>query len=167
MGKASLYLVGFMGAGKTSVGKVLGEWQEKQVIDTDEYIVQQEKMTINDIFSKYGESYFRRCETETLKIVSKKDAIITTGGGIILDKQNREFLKSTNKTIFLQCHPTDVISRLEQDDSRPLIRDKSLDQIIAMYDARLPLYHECAALTIDTADKSIEMVAKLILECMN
>ena len=166
MGQALLYLVGFMGAGKTSVGELIAELTGKEVIDTDEYIVQKEQLTINDIFGQFGEDYFRQRETEVLNEISAVPAIITTGGGIILNEKNRTFLKKSGRTIFLKCHPETVISRLGKDETRPLIRDKSLKDIIDMYEARLPLYEECAHFTIDTESQTIEAVAKNIIERM-
>ena len=142
--KESLYIIGFMGAGKTTVGHLLGEMCGLHVIDTDSQIEKQEKKLIRDIFTQYGEEYFRKLESEVLKDLPEM-SIITTGGGIILNKQNRQFLKDTGRTVFLQCHPEVIAERLKFDTTRPLIKDKSIEEISEMYHQRLPLYKECAA----------------------
>ncbi|MBP1914764.1 shikimate kinase [Lederbergia galactosidilytica] len=164
--KEPLFIIGFMGAGKTSVGEKLAEICGYSVIDTDQEIARKMKMEIPQIFAQYGEERFREIETEVLVELSQKSVITTTGGGIILKKANREVLK-TGKTIFLQAAPQTVLERVGLDSGRPLIQNKSLEEITEMYQTRLPLYLECASFVVDTTDLSIEEVANTINKEMN
>ena len=163
----TIFIIGFMGAGKTTIGKKLAEDYGRQVIDTDEWIEEQEKMKIRDIFQQHGETYFRKLESQALFGIGDSGAIITTGGGIILDRANRKRLKESGRTVFLQCEPEVFLERLEGDDSRPLIRDKSAEEIIDLYKARLPLYLECASAIVDTGSLSVEDAVKAIAQRMN
>ncbi|WP_249305780.1 shikimate kinase [Lederbergia citrea] len=171
MQQESLYLIGFMGAGKTSVGNLLGDMCGLAVIDTDQVIEKQENMPIRDLFERHGEAYFRELETDVLQKLANggagAPAIITTGGGIILKEKNRQLLKESGRTIFLQCNPKVVVERLQQDTTRPLIKNKTIEEINHMYQMRLPLYLECAITSIDTSAQSIKEVAESIKLRMN
>ncbi|MEK3890748.1 shikimate kinase [Bacillus sp. FSL K6-3431] len=160
----AIYLIGFMGAGKTEIGKVLGEKSGSEVIDMDERIVKEAGMQISDMFNRYGEVYFREKESQVLKVIGKDSTIVTTGGGVILKEENRGFLKEKGMVVFLQCRPEVIVNRLKDDLTRPLIRQKSLADIVDMYNARLPLYLECADIVIDTTNLTIEEAASLIKE---
>lgn len=155
-----------MGAGKTTIGQLLGQITGLPVIDTDITIVEQEKRTINTIFNQHGEEYFRNVESRVLRQVVNENAVITTGGGIILRAENRQLLKETGSTFFLECEPNVVVERLAEDDTRPLLKNKSLAEITQMYHNRLPLYKECATCTIDTSTLTMEEVTELILKRM-
>ncbi|MBS4209614.1 shikimate kinase [Bacillus sp. FJAT-50079] len=161
-----IYLIGFMGAGKTEVGKRMAEICGYDVFDMDEQIVREEGKEITDIFREDGEAYFRHKESEVLRKIAKQDCIITTGGGVILNEENRRFLKG-EQTVFLACDPAITAVRLEHDTTRPLIQKKSQADIAEMYEARLPLYKECAEMIIDTTSASIDEVANQIIERMN
>lgn len=161
-----IILIGFMGAGKTTIGQLLGQITGLPVIDTDITIVEQEKRTINTIFNQHGEEYFRNVESRVLRQVVSENAVITTGGGIVLRAENRQLLKETGSTFFLECEPNVVVERLAEDDTRPLLKNKSLAEITQMYHNRLPLYKECATCTIDTSTLTMEEVTELILKRM-
>lgn len=163
----SLYLIGFMGAGKTSVGRALAFITGNPVMDLDDRVEEEANMSIRDIFEKYGESYFRELESKILRDSIHTKAIITTGGGVVLNRQNREFLKKTKRVIFLKCDPEVTFSRIGADPLRPLIKNKTAKEIGEMYKERLPYYMECAALSIDTTHLSIDEIAKQIQKEMN
>lgn len=158
----AIYITGFMGAGKTTVGKVLSEKTGLPVYDSDEFIVEQEKRSIEEIFKVEGEVYFREAESRALQSLPTKNAIITTGGGIILKKENRKFMKKNGTVLFLYCRPDVVFERLREDDSRPLLAGNKMKEINSLLQARLPLYKE-ADYTIDTSSLTIdETVQKII-----
>jgi len=167
MGNESIYLIGFMGAGKTSIGQVLGEKTGLPVIDTDERFEEYTGMAIKDFFEQYGEECFRDKETEILLNLPDRPSIVTTGGGIILKEKNRQFLKESGRVVFLQCKPEVFLERLKEDQTRPLIKNKSVAEISNMYEKRLPLYLESTSITIDTSDFSIEEAAETIISRMN
>lgn len=164
---ATIYLIGFMGAGKTEIGKVLGVKSGYNVIDMDDQIEKAENMQIKDIFNQFGEIYFRMKETEILKEIGVASSIVTTGGGVILKDENRQFLKENGTVVFLQCEPEVIVNRLKGDLTRPLIKEKSLSEIVDMYHARLPIYLECADIVIDTTNLTIEEATELIMERIN
>lgn len=163
----SIYLIGFMGAGKTEVGKQLSEKLNIPVIDMDAEIVKQEKQEITEIFAQYGEAYFRTIESNILKAFQGEKAIVTTGGGVILKDENRSFLNTTGRTIFLHCEPEMIAERLQGDTTRPLLVEKSFAEIAEMYKGRLPLYEECANIVVDTTTLTIDQVVNKIVESIN
>lgn len=113
-----IFLVGFMGSGKSTVAKELGKQLAMPVIEMDEAIEKEEGMTIKALFEKYGESYFREKETNFLQTI-KADAVVSTGGGIV-EKEENELTLSTGKVIFLQASWATIVERLQRDTKRPL-----------------------------------------------
>jgi shikimate kinase len=163
----SIYLTGFMGAGKTTIGKALGKYLEMPVFDTDQKIEKKEKRTINELFEQQGEAYFRACETSILGELPLEDAVITTGGGIICKDENRQLLKEQGIVIFLFASEEEIAKRLEQDETRPLIRGDKLERIGTLYKERLPVYKKTADYIIDTTGKGIGEVVREIVFCLN
>lgn len=162
----SIYLTGFMGAGKTTVGKTLGEKLNLPVYDSDEMIIKQQQRSIEDIFKVNGETYFRNLETDVLRSLPTRDAIITTGGGIILKKENRDFMKENGIVIFLYCSPEMIFERLKDDNSRPLLQGDKMQEIKTRLENRLPLYKE-ADYTVDTTHITVDEVVENILQLLN
>lgn len=161
-------LIGYMGAGKTTVGKQLASKCGKQFADTDAMIVEKEKMSINDIFAKYGESHFRAIETNLLKEMmdSMSGYVISCGGGLPLKEENRAYLKRLGKVIYLKADESDIIKRLRNDNTRPLLKgpkDEVRAKVHGMLEIRNPIYKEAADSVIVTSDKKIsEIVAEII-----
>lgn len=159
----SIYLTGFMGAGKTTVGKRLGEKLNFPVYDSDEMIIKNEQRSIEEIFQECGESYFRDLETNVLRSLPTQNAIITTGGGIVLKKENRDFMKQHGIVIFLYCSPETIFERLKDDDSRPLLKGNKMKEIESRLKKRLPLYKE-AEYTVDTTQLTVDEVVQKIIQ---
>ncbi|MEL3974073.1 shikimate kinase [Rossellomorea oryzaecorticis] len=151
-----IFLTGFMGVGKTTVGKRLGELQQLPVIDMDHYIEEKEGMKIKDIFSEKGEWHFRSIETAALKDLMKVEAVITTGGGIIERLENREMLAAVQTVFHLFCSFEVLWERLEGDSERPLVQKNSMDGLLELYNRRLPLYRNVSKIEIDTTYKTID-----------
>lgn len=151
----AIYLTGFMGAGKTTVGKALGEKLGISVIDTDAVIVNKENRPIDTIFREEGEDSFRRKETAVLYELPTKDVIVTTGGGIVLKKENRDYMKKHGIVFFLYCSPEKTYARLENDTSRPLLKGDKRKEIASRLVERMDRYLE-ADYVIDTSDLTIE-----------
>lgn len=159
-----LYIIGFMGAGKTTIGKKLSQDLHIPVFDTDQLVEQAEGKKISKIFAEYGESYFRDKETEILLNTQNFKGIITTGGGIILRKENREFIKSTGVSVFLKCDMEKIMERIENDTSRPLFVNKTMEEVKAMYESRIQFYENTAKFTIDTTYLNIDETADEIVK---
>lgn len=126
-----IFLIGFMGCGKTIIGKNMAKYSHLNFIDLDDYIVKKEGMSIKKIFEKKGESFFRKLEEESLKEVCKKDnLVIATGGGTPCFFNNMEKILSSGKTVYLEMETEDLITRLENEKSeRPLLKNKSSEEL--------------------------------------
>lgn len=135
----NIVLTGMPGSGKSTIGKELSGSLKKEYIDTDALIVEREKREISDIFATNGEAYFRNVEKEVIKEVSlRKNVIISTGGGCILNPENIKNLKANGRIFFLDRKPEDLVPT----DDRPLANEKS--KIMKLYEERLPIYQRTA-----------------------
>ena len=119
----NIVLIGFMGSGKTTIGKSLEEKTDMVFVDTDELIEAYEGCKVSEIFADKGEAYFRRLEKETLKnlLESTDNKVISTGGGIVTNQENIPLLKQLGKVFYLRIKPETVVERLEGDKTRPLL----------------------------------------------
>lgn len=159
----AIYLTGLMGAGKTTVGKELALKLGLSVLDTDEEIVKQEGKSINEIFAQHGESYFRDLESKMLSDMPTENIVITTGGGIILNKENRKFMKERGTVVYLDANPEEILVRLQNDQSRPLLAIDKQNVIFKLYKERLPLYEEGCHLKVSTTGKDVEAIVNEII----
>ena len=117
----SIFLVGFMGAGKTTVGKLLAEAKGFSLYDTDKLIEEEEETSIAEIFSSKGEQYFRDLESKKLiELEAIDNSVFSTGGGIILRKENLDIL-NRNLSIYLKASYENIFKRIEEDRTRPLL----------------------------------------------
>ncbi len=162
----AIYLIGFMGSGKSTISKELAEKLCVEVIDTDEEIVKKSGKSINDIFASEGEGRFRQLETDVLLSMPLEDAVVATGGGIIGAEKNRLFLKDKVNVVFLHAALRIIRERLKGDTTRPLLSKEKQGDAEALYCSRLPFYREVADLEIDTSAKSISAIVDEIAERM-
>ena len=163
----NIVLIGFMGSGKTTVGKALEESTNMSFVDTDELIEAYEGSKIRNIFENKGEAYFRRLENETLKnLLSCTDhKIISTGGGIVTNQDNVTLLKQLGKVFYLRIKPETVVARLEGDKTRPLLMgEDKLIKVEGLMDSRKELYEIAADKTINADCLSINEIVCRILE---
>jgi len=161
----NIYLVGFMGTGKTSSGKELARMTRRRFIDIDELIERKEKISIRDIFSRYGEDSFRKLETKYLKEVSKKDnLVVACGGGIVVKESNISLMKKTGFIVCLKASVNVILKRTACYTHRPLLNVKDQKQMIkALLCKRKPFYSK-ADITLDTSRLSIRQTAKRIFK---
>ena len=164
----NIYLVGFMGTGKTSVGKELAKKKKWQFIDLDELIELKEKRTALEIFAKNGEPYFRKVEKRVLKEVSQeKKFVVACGGGIVLDKGNIKIMKDTGIIICLTASPQIILERTRAYCHRPLLNvSHPRKQIELLLKLRSPYYAQ-ADKTIDTSKISIKEVVDKIIKIIS
>lgn len=163
----NIVLIGFMGSGKTTIGKALEEKTNMTFVDTDELIETYEGCKISDIFESKGEAYFRRLENETLKkLVAAADfKIISTGGGIVTNHANIQLLKQLGQVFYLRIRPETVIARLEGDKTRPLLMgEDKLYKVEGLMAGRKELYEMTADKTIDADCLSVNEIVGRILE---
>ena len=158
------YLIGMMGSGKSSVGKLLANMLQFSIIDIDKEIEKDEKLSIKKIFEKKGEYYFREIESKYL-LRKRNSAVVSCGGGIVLNKKNREFLKTSGYTIYLKSSIPTLEKRLLNENSRPLlINDNFKETLINIYSKRKTLYTSVANTTIITDRRSVKEVCELIIK---
>lgn len=158
-----LFLIGFMGSGKSTVGMLLGERLGVRFIDTDEEIVKQEGKSINEIFAEFGEERFRELETSALRTLPSSRAVVATGGGMPLKELNRQLMKDKGITIFLDAPADEILIRLRDDQTRPLLQGDKEKEIRERLGARLPIYMETADIRISTSGKSPEIIAEEVI----
>lgn len=154
--KMTIYLIGYRCCGKTTLGKKLAAFLNVPFSDTDEMIQQQANMSIAQIVDRHGWEIFRKMETRVLKKTLQMDSyVISTGGGIVLDRQNRQLMKANGICVWLTADVNIIVERLKTDEHssalRPALTRLSLKEETArVLKARLPLYREIQHLTIDT-----------------
>ncbi|MGB9715595.1 MAG: shikimate kinase [Thermodesulfovibrionales bacterium] len=161
----NIVLTGFMGTGKTVVGKRLSKILKMELVDVDSEIEKSEKMTINEIFRRFGETKFRDIETEMIKKLSKRNnVIISTGGGAVLKEENMIALKEKGIIVCLLATPETIFKRTSHTSNRPLLQvEDPLRRIKELLDYRKPFY-EKADIMIDTEGKSPSQIADEIIE---
>ena len=161
----NLILTGFMGTGKTEVGRELARLLTMKLIDIDTEIIKSAKMSINQIFEQFGEQKFREMETEMIEKVSReKNVLISTGGGAVLRQENMDALKKTGIVISLMATPETIHRRTSGTSERPLLQvEKPLEKINELLNFRKPFY-EKADMMIDTEDKTPLQIAEEIIE---
>lgn len=147
-----IFLIGPMGSGKSTIGKLLAKELHYPFMDTDEVIVKRLGTSIVNIFAISGEAYFRQYETKVLEeITLNSPLVLSTGGGSILAKKNREILKKRGQVVYLNVSPKEQYKRVQHDRNRPLLQDEHPQLIIKqLFEVREPLYKACAHYTINS-----------------
>jgi len=164
----NIVLIGFMGAGKTAVGKRLASKLKMNFFDTDEDIEKVSGMSVGKIFSDYGEVRFRSEEALAVKrAAALKNSVIATGGGAVLNPENFELLKNCGVVVALDASPEEIQRRVSKRNSfRPLLgNDKSIENIIKLLEKRIPIYQQ-ADHRIDSTGKELEAVVDEIMEVL-
>lgn len=161
----NIVLTGFMGTGKTEVGRLLARKLGYKFIDADSVIEEDQKMPITEIFKRFGEPYFRDIESKVIKRLSEMEGVvISTGGGAVLRQENMDNLRKNGIIICLMASPETIYERTKKDTSRPLLQvENPLQRIKELLDFRRP-YYEKADIMIDTDGKTPEEVAREILK---
>ncbi|MEF9959712.1 MAG: shikimate kinase [Niameybacter sp.] len=160
----NIYLIGFMGCGKTTLASTLAKSLQREWIDLDERIVCQEQMPIAHIFEQKGEAYFRQVEAALLQEIScTSGKIISTGGGIVGDKRNQDSLKK-GICIYLDWPFEELYTRIADDATRPLA--KSYDQLKALYETRKPLYEASCTLHVNCTGQTPYHLKHYLIETL-
>jgi len=157
-----LFLIGFMGSGKSTVGKELSEKLHLSFVDTDTYIENKQGMEISKIFEKFGEETFRKYEHEALQEVLSKN-IIATGGGIVERKENIHLMTQNGTVIYLHATLQEIDHRLKGDESRPLWINSDCESKRSLYNRRDELYRKCAHHIVRTDGHTISDIAAKIV----
>ena len=164
-----IFLTGYRCTGKTSVGKILAEQTQSTFKDIDQTVEREAKLNITQIIKKHGWDEFRSLEKQALlKNKNIENAIISTGGGIVIDPDNIEFIKSNGFCVWLDADIKTIIQRLKNDKktltSRPSLTDKDLiEETKELLNIRKPLYEKCADIKINTSNKTPEEIVAIII----
>jgi len=164
----NIILVGFMGSGKSTIGRELGQLLGYPLIDTDHQISQAESSTIPELFEIKGEQYFRNCETRLLNTLHEQEInhhIIATGGGLPIRTENHAILRKLGYIVWLQANPDTILDRTSRNKNRPLLQtEKPRETIETLLTQRTPIYKDIAHLAIPTSNLDIKETAHGILE---
>lgn len=162
--KSNIFLIGYMGSGKSTVGKMLAKRLGRDFLDMDLEIEKEQKMPITRIFMKYGEHQFRNLEAELLdKVIHEENTVISCGGGVILDDENRKVLSDEN-VIFLDCDPEIMFDRIKDNENLPNAyfnitdEEKRLEVFTGQYMQRKALYDDVSDIMVDTGGKNADAV---------
>lgn len=163
----NIILVGFMGAGKTAVGKILAKLLKRRFVDLDEMIEEREGMPIAEIFATRGEPYFRKAEKDIVKEASSLTGVVTgTGGGAVIDKENIVNLKSSGIIFYLDASPDKILERTKGHTHRPLLNVSDPREKISDLLAKRAEFYAQADHRIDTNNLSVDEVAKKIISLL-
>ncbi|WP_261797574.1 shikimate kinase [Bacillus testis] len=154
-----------MGSGKTTLGNLVGAMLQIPAYDLDSLIVEKEGRDINAIFAEEGEDYFRKAESEVLRTVPIEDAIVMTGGGLVIKEENRNWMMEHGTVIYLHCEIDEIHKRLMNDESRPLGSGKTKAELTKLLIGRLRMYGE-AHFSVDVTHLAPEQAAERILACI-
>lgn len=165
----NIYLIGFMGVGKSTVSKRLKRLTGLEEIDTDAEIVKREGRSINEIFASEGEAYFRAIETKLMKELSETtNRIVSCGGGVALRSENVKAMRAGGEVIYLRAKPATIFEHVKNDHNRPILEGHmNVEYIAELMQKRAPWYEAAQTLAIDTDGKHSDQVAKEIVQMLN
>jgi shikimate kinase len=161
----NVFLIGLMGAGKTTVGRAVAKRLDRPFFDSDHEVVARTGVRIPIIFEVEGEEGFRVRESQVIDELTQRSGIVlATGGGAVLREDNRRYLKERGLVIYLRANPHELWLRTRRDKNRPLLQTEDpRGRLEALYAARDPLYNECAHLVIETGRPSISNLVNMVL----
>lgn len=162
---SNIYLIGPMGSGKTSVGKLLAAELGLKFIDIDHFIEKKSGVNIPWIFDVEGESGFRAREQQAVKeLVEKRGLVLATGGGTVAHDPSRNLLAGRGLIIYLHATPEQQLGRVSQDTNRPLVANgQAKDVLQALFEKREPLYREIADVVFNTGEKGLTSMVRDIV----
>ena len=161
----NIFLIGFMGCGKSTIAKVLSEKLGVAQIEMDELIVQEQGMPITEIFEKYGEEHFRDIETDLVKRLQERDGVVVScGGGAVLREENRKMMKENGAIVWLTAKPQTILERVKNSTNRPVLNGHmNVEYIAELMEKRRECYEAAADCRISTEGKSREEICAEIM----
>ena len=163
--KENIFLIGFMGAGKSTVARAMKKHYGMRLIEMDEQIEYQEKMSVPKIFEVHGEPYFRKLETDLLEgLSSQENTVVSCRGGVPMRACNVEAMRKSGKVIYLRTSPQQIYERVKTSHNRPLLEgNMNVEYISKLLSQRLPKYLEAADAVVSTDGKRVEDICKEII----
>lgn len=162
----NIFLIGFMGSGKSTISDYLSEHYAMEKIEMDQTIVQNEGMSISEIFDAHGEEYFRNLETNLLiQLQNKKNVVISCGGGTPMRENNVRQMKKNGKVVLLMASPETIYERVKDSHDRPLLEENKNTAFISdLMEQRRPKYEAAADLTISTDGKECAAICEELIQ---
>ena len=164
-GRRNVFLVGMMGAGKTTAGRLMARRLKREFLDTDHEIERRCGVKVPVIFEFEGEAGFRQREAVVIaELTAREDVVLATGGGAVLDEANRRHLAARGTVVYLHAPPPALYERVRQDRNRPLLASADPQaRLQELYAVRDPLYREIADVVVDTGRQSVQNLARQLL----
>lgn len=161
----SIFLIGFMGAGKSTIARALQRELGFPLIEMDERIVKEQGMSINDIFAQHGEDHFRDIESQLIVDIGKEEpSIVSCGGGVVVRPQNTQNMKEIGRIVFLKATPETIYERVKNSTDRPILNGHmNVEYIAELMEKRRALYEAAADITIQTDGKTREQIREEII----
>lgn len=161
----NIMLIGFMGVGKSTVSAYLSQMLALDEVDIDSLIIEKEGMDITEIFEKFGEDYFRSCESNALTELQKKSQLVVScGGGIVLSEKNVALMKKQGKIVLLTASPETIYNRVKDSTQRPLLNSNmDIPFITSLMERRRAKYESAADITIVTDDRSAQSICEELI----
>ena len=161
----NIFLIGFMGAGKSTVARHLQKRLKMNLAEMDERIEKEQGMTIPEIFEKYGESRFRDLESELILTIGKEgNTIVSCGGGVVVRPENIDYMKKNGRVFYLKTSPETVYNRVKDSTNRPILNgNMNVEYIAGLMEKRRALYEGAADITITTDGKSVDEITDEII----
>ena len=161
----NIVLIGFMGAGKSTIAKTLQRELGFPLVEMDERIVQEQGMSINDIFAQYGEAHFREIESQLVVDLGKQEpSIVSCGGGVVVRPENTQNMKKSGRIVLLKASPETIFERVKNSTDRPILNGHmNVEYIAELMEKRRVLYEEAADITIQTDGKTREQICEEII----
>ena len=162
----NIVLIGFMGAGKSTISDFLRTVFAMEVVEMDQIIAEREGMSISDIFETYGEEYFRNLETELLiEMQSKSNVVISCGGGVPMRERNVVEMKKNGRVVLLTASPETIYERVKDSDDRPVLKGrKNVDGIAELMEQRREKYEAAADIVVQTDHKTVLQVCEELVQ---
>lgn len=161
----NIFLIGFMGSGKSTIGRFLQKELNMELVEMDARIVEEQGMSINDIFAEKGEDYFRDLESRlVLELNSEGNTIVSCGGGVVIRPENVENMKKNGKIVFLSATPDTIYERVKNSTERPILNGHmNVEYIAGLMEKRRALYENAADIRIETDGKTKDEICKEII----
>jgi shikimate kinase len=164
----NIFLIGFMGAGKSTIARELQKRLGRKLVEMDARIVEEQGMSINDIFAQFGEEHFRDIESQLiLTIGDEGNTIVSCGGGVVVRPQNTEYMKKSGKVVYLKTSPETIYERVRYSTERPILNgNMNVEYIAGLLEKRRPLYEGAADITVVTDGRSCDEICSEILRAL-
>lgn len=158
----TIYLCGFMGCGKSTIGRIVAKKLGVSFYDLDSYIEKKSEMTIAEIFEKFGEEHFRKLETEAIMEFQNKQGVVATGGGALLSETNSEIANKNGITIFIDTDFEICYDRIKDDPKRPIAFNSTKEQLLERYKKRYTIYRANSLMMVDGNSMPLKIAQEIV-----